>query len=154
VGTVPQGDSGVGSAANTVALQVGGALGVAVVGSIMSTRYQDHMMASLAGRHPPAGIMQIIIGSFGGALTVAARVGGTTGAELAHAARSAFMGSNAVAMAGGGAVAICGGVVVLAALPSRASDHPADPEPAVPDRPDQGPSPMVQPNPHEWSGSS
>ncbi len=33
IGSVPQGDSGMGSATNTVALQVGGALGVAVVGS-------------------------------------------------------------------------------------------------------------------------
>jgi len=35
VGSVPQGDSGIGSATNTVALQVGGALGVAVIGSLM-----------------------------------------------------------------------------------------------------------------------
>ena len=40
VGSVPQADSGIGSAANTVALQVGGALGVAVIGSAMLTRYQ------------------------------------------------------------------------------------------------------------------
>jgi len=37
VGAVPQGDSGVGSASNAVALQVGGALGVAVFGSVLST---------------------------------------------------------------------------------------------------------------------
>ena len=43
VGSIPQGDSGVGSATNAVALQVGGALGVAVIGSVMSTRYQDRM---------------------------------------------------------------------------------------------------------------
>ena len=35
IGSVPQGDSGMGSATNTVALQVGGALGVAVIGSVM-----------------------------------------------------------------------------------------------------------------------
>jgi MFS family permease len=40
IGSVPQGDSGMGSASNTVALQVGGALGVAVIGSVMLTRYQ------------------------------------------------------------------------------------------------------------------
>ncbi len=49
VGSVPQGDSGIGSASNAVALQVGGALGVAVIGSVMSTRYQDHLTAALAG---------------------------------------------------------------------------------------------------------
>ena len=53
IGSVPQGDSGMGSASNTVALQVGGALGVAVIGSVMLTRYQGHMAAALAGRHVP-----------------------------------------------------------------------------------------------------
>ena len=48
VGSVPQGDSGMGSASNAVALQVGGALGVAVIGSVLSTRYQDHMTTALA----------------------------------------------------------------------------------------------------------
>jgi EmrB/QacA subfamily drug resistance transporter len=58
VGSVPQGDSGTGSASNAVALQVGGALGVAVIGSVLSTRYQDHMRAALAGRHLPAAPVQ------------------------------------------------------------------------------------------------
>ena len=53
VGSVPQGDSGVGSATNAVALQVGGALGVAVIGSVLSTRYQERMTAALAGQHVP-----------------------------------------------------------------------------------------------------
>ncbi len=53
VGSVGQDDSGVGSASNAVALQVGGALGVAVIGSVMSTRYRGHMTAVLSGRHVP-----------------------------------------------------------------------------------------------------
>jgi hypothetical protein len=40
VGSVPQGDSGIGSASNAVALQVGGAFGVAVIGSVLATRYR------------------------------------------------------------------------------------------------------------------
>ena len=79
IGSVPQGDSGIGSATNTVALQVGGALGVAVIGSIMLTRYQDHMNAVLSGRRVPTPVAQTILGSLGGALTVAARAGGSTG---------------------------------------------------------------------------
>ena len=91
VGSVPQGDSGVGSATNAVALQVGGALGVAVIGSVMSTRYQDHMTAVLAGRHVPSGVSHLILGSFGGALAVAARAKGARGALFTRAAREAFM---------------------------------------------------------------
>ena len=50
IGSVPQGQSGVGSATNAVALQVGGALGVAVIGSVLSARYQSHLTRALAGQ--------------------------------------------------------------------------------------------------------
>jgi len=121
VGSVPQGDSGIGSAANAVALQVGGALGVAVFGSVLSTRYQDRMKAALAGRQVPSVALHAILGSLGGALGVADRAGGATGALLAGAARSAFMSGNKVALAVGGLVAVVGALLVLVGLPSRLS---------------------------------
>jgi hypothetical protein len=121
VGSVPQGDSGTGSASNAVALQVGGALGVAVIGSVLSTRYQDHMTTALAGRYLPAAAAQTILGSLGGALAVAARAGGATGALLAHAARAAFMSGTGIALAVGAAVALGGVVLVLVRLPLRVS---------------------------------
>jgi hypothetical protein len=119
IGSVPRGDSGIGSATNTVALQVGGALGVAVVGSVMLTRYQDHMTAVLSGQHVPAPVAHTILGSLGGALAVAASVGGATGALLARAARTAFMSGNGVSLAVGAIVALGGAVLVLVALPSQ-----------------------------------
>ena len=123
VGSIPQGDSGIGSATNAVALQVGGALGVAVIGSVLSTRYQDRMTAALAGRHVPMAATHTILGSLGGALAVAAGAGGATGALLARAARAAFMSGNGVSLAVGAAVALGGAVLVLACLPSRTSQH-------------------------------
>ena len=54
-------------------MQVGGALGVAVIGSLLSTRYQDRMTAGLAPYHLPHAIETTIRGSIGGALGVAAR---------------------------------------------------------------------------------
>jgi hypothetical protein len=129
VGSVPQGDSGTGSAANAVALQVGGALGVAVIGSVLSTRYQDHLTTALAGRHLPAAAVQTILGSLGGALAVAGRAGGASGALLAHAARAAFMSGNEIALAVGAAVALAGVVLVLARLPLRVSRDSPDLQP-------------------------
>jgi Na+/melibiose symporter-like transporter len=119
VGSVPQGDSGIGSAANAVALQVGGALGVAVIGSVLSTRYQDHMVAALVGRHVPIAATHAILGSLGGALAVAASAGGATGGLLARAARAAFMSGNQASLTVGALVAACGAVLVLARLPTR-----------------------------------
>jgi MFS family permease len=126
VGSVPQGDSGMGSATNAVALQVGGALGVAVIGSVASTRYQNHMIASLAGRHLPKTVTQPILGSLGGALTVAHTVGGATGALLADAARAAFMSGLGVSFLVGAVVALGGVLIVLAYLPSSAPDASPD----------------------------
>ena len=119
VGSVPRGDAGVGSATNGVALQVGGALGVAVVGSVLSTRYEDHMRALLVGQHVPGAAMVAILGSLGGALNVASEAGGVTGRLLALAARTAFMSGVASAAAVGAGVAAGGVVLVLLRLPSR-----------------------------------
>ena len=126
VGSVPLGDSGIGSATNGVAIQVGGALGVAVVGSVMLTRYQDHMTSALAGQHVPIAATHTILGSLGGALAVAGVAGGATGALLERTARAAFMSGLEVSMFVGGAVALGGAFIVLARLPSRASRQPPD----------------------------
>jgi hypothetical protein len=126
VGSVPRGDSGIGSAANAVALQVGGALGVAVIGSLLSTRYQDHISSALTGHHVPAAAALDIVGSIGGALAVAASIGGATGGQLARAARAAFMSGNRQALAVAAFVAAGGALLVLAYLPSRAARQTSD----------------------------
>jgi len=124
VGSVAQDDSGVGSASNAVALQVGGALGVAVIGGVLSTRYQDRMSATLAGRHVPAAATHAILGSLGGALAVAKIVGGSTGAALAGIARTAFMNGNEVSLAVGAGVALGGSMLALALLPGGRARRP------------------------------
>jgi EmrB/QacA subfamily drug resistance transporter len=121
VGAVPPGEAGIGSAANGVALQVGGSLGVAVLGSVLSTRYQDRMTSALAGRHVPAAAMHAIVGSLGGAISVAGEVGGATGALLDHVARDAFINGARTSMVAGAVLGAFGALVVLAFLPLRAS---------------------------------
>jgi hypothetical protein len=120
LGSLPQGDAGVGSATNGVCIQVGGAVGVAVIGSLLATRYQDHLGRVLAPQHVPVGELHTILGSLGGALGVATAVGGATGVLLAHAARAAFMSGIGVSLAAGAGVALAGVIVVLVALPARA----------------------------------
>ena len=125
VGSVPQGDSGVGSAVNTMALQVGGAIGVAVVGSVLATRYQNRMARALAGRHLPVDITHTILSSFGGALAVAGRVGGASGALLARAARDAFMSGLEVSFLVGAGVSLAGVVPCSSGYPRMSCQcHP------------------------------
>lgn len=126
VGSVPQGNAGVGSATNGVSLQVGGALGVAVVGSVLSTRYQDRMRTMLSGQHVPVVALHAILSSFGGALNVASDAGGMTGKLLAIAARTAFSSGVDIALSVGAFVALAGALLIVLALPSRPPLHEAE----------------------------
>ena len=87
--SLPREHTGVGSATNGALLQIGGALGVAVIGSLTATRYQDHITATLAPYHLPPAALATIVGCVGGALGIAAHADGALGAALAHLARTA-----------------------------------------------------------------
>jgi len=82
---------------------------------------------TLAPYHVPHAVLQMILGSLGGALGVAARVGGPLGAELGRLARSAFVSGMDLGLATGACVALAGCLIALIALPSRAPrDEDAD----------------------------
>ena len=119
MGSLPSGDTGVGSATNGALMQIGGALGVAVVGSLLSTRYQHRMSEVLTPYHVPHAVKETILGSLGGALTVAAHLGSVTGTLLAAFARSAFISGMDLGLTVGAAVALAAAVLALFALPAR-----------------------------------
>jgi len=119
MGSLPSSHTGVGAAANGTFLQTGGALGVAVIGSLLNTRYTSRMSAALAPYHMPAAVSEAIRGSLGGALEVAARIGGHFGALLAAAARSAYASGMDLGLTVGACTAIGGCIIALAVLPHR-----------------------------------
>jgi EmrB/QacA subfamily drug resistance transporter len=119
IGSVPAGDTGVASAANDTAIQLGGAVGVAVVGSVMSSRYQDKITAALSGQHLSRQVTADIQSSLGGALEVASRAPAQAGELLARAARTAFVSGMDLGAAVGAAVALAGCLLALAWLPLR-----------------------------------
>ena len=132
MGAVPADHAGVGSATNGTFLQVGGALGVAIIGSLEVTRYQRQMTAALAPYHVPTAVQQVILGSIGGAQEVAGRAGGAEGQLLALAARSAFVSGAVLGLTAGAIVAAAGALLALAALPGAGRrSRPAPPEFAV-----------------------
>jgi hypothetical protein len=124
IGSVPRGDAGVGSATNGVSIQLGGAMGVAVIGSSLSSRYRDHLSTVMALQHVPAFIARAALGSIGGAIDIARRLPGSAGAQLMHAAGTAFMSGVGLSLAIGAGVATAGFIVALLALPSRPSHPP------------------------------
>jgi hypothetical protein len=108
----------VGSATNGVAIQVGGALGVAVIGSVLATQYQDQMATVVAAQNLPADIGHDITGSLGGALGIADSIGGPTGAMLADFAKTAFMSGTRTSLVVGACTALAGALLTLWLLPS------------------------------------
>lgn len=119
MGAVPLARAGIGSATNSAALQVGGATGVAVLGSLLNGRYKGNLTPVLAGRVMPAEVHSLILGSLGGALAVAQQVGGSLGRALASTARVAFIDGMDLAVLVAAVVVSAAAVVVLAALPDR-----------------------------------
>jgi hypothetical protein len=123
MGSLPLAKAGVGSAMNDTTRQVGGALGVAVLGSVLASTYSAAMTPLVTALPPPAA--ELALDSVGGAARVAAEIG-EAGAALVRAAASAFvdgMGNAALVAAG---VALAGAVVSAVFLPSRPIQPQAD----------------------------
>lgn len=119
MGSLPRQRAGIGSATNSSSLQVGGALGVAVIGSVLSSRYQGDIAPLLVGHNVPKQAAAAILGSIGGALAVAHAAGGVLGAQLAVQARHAFVAGMDLSLRVGAVVVAVSTVLVLAALPAR-----------------------------------
>lgn len=121
MGSVPTAKAGVGSAMNDTTRQVGGALGVAVLGSVLSSSYREAIAPALTAL--PGQVADAARESIGAALAVAGQIGAEA-APLAEAARSAFtdaMGTTALLAAG---VALAGAIIVSIFLPARESTEP------------------------------
>jgi EmrB/QacA subfamily drug resistance transporter len=126
--SLPSAHTGVGSAANSTFLQFGTALGVAVIGSVLATRYQHRMVTILAPFHVPHVAENAILGSLGGALAVAARVGGAGGLILARLARASFISGMDLGLRTGAVITLAIALGSAFAFPAR----PAVPVPATP----------------------
>ena len=124
MGSLPPEQAGAGSGTNSSALQVGGAMGVAVLGSLLNTRYQDRIEPVLVHHAVPVPVAHLITGSLGGALAVAQAVGGALGSALAAVARLAFVSGMDLALTVGAAVVGMSALVTLVLLPNRADSRP------------------------------
>jgi EmrB/QacA subfamily drug resistance transporter len=116
MGSLPLAKAGVGSAMNDTTRLVGGALGVAVFGTVMSSAYASRIAPALSGLPAPGAAAAR--DSVGAATIIAARLG-PAGSALAAAARSASASAMGTAVAAGIGVVILGALVALLFLPSR-----------------------------------
>jgi EmrB/QacA subfamily drug resistance transporter len=121
MGSLPAEHTGVGGATNGTFIQTGGALGVAVVGSLLFSRYDSHLTTALAPYHLPNAIDQAIHDSLGAALGVAQHLVGPAGTAVAGAARSAFMSGMHLGLLTAAAVGLVGAVIALLTIPGKAA---------------------------------
>ena len=126
MGSLPRDKAGVGSAVNDTTRQIGGALGVAIIGSVYSSMYTDQLTRAIAGQGIPPQVAGTVTDSIGGALGVAKAVGGEAGAALVTAARAAFVEGMHRGVMVGAVVALLGAVVALLFLPARAPEAADD----------------------------
>ncbi len=116
---VPQAKAGVGSAVNDTTREVGGALGIAVLGSIASAFYRSNV--DLAGLPLPPAVRDAA-GESVGAATVIAEQAGRGGAELAARAGTAFTEAFTITSMVAAALALAAAVAVLGAFGRRTED--------------------------------
>jgi EmrB/QacA subfamily drug resistance transporter len=115
--SLPLAHAGVGSAMNDTVRMVGGTLGVAVLGSLLSGRYGADMEGAVEGLPEPA--REAAEGSIGGASAVAESVGGDAGAALSRVAETAFSSAMGTTLTVAAGVALAGAMVALVVLPGR-----------------------------------
>jgi EmrB/QacA subfamily drug resistance transporter len=123
MGSLPQEKAGVGSAMNDVVREVGGTLGVAVLGSVLSSAYASGVDDSTTGL--PAGAAHAASDSVGAAHDVAAQLGGGAGEKLIAASNQAFVDAMTTTATVAAAAALVGALIAAAFLPARARQETA-----------------------------
>ncbi len=114
--------AGAASALSETSSEFGGALGIAVIGSIVTAIYRSEIAATLPAG-VPAELVEIALGTIGGAVSVAGQLPGAPGLELLGFARGAFAHAFGVTAALSAIIAV--GVAVLAAALLRRVPAPA-----------------------------
>jgi len=119
MGSLPRAQAGVGSAVNDTTRFVGGALGVALTGSVASSVFDSGLHPVLT--HVPARDVAEATSSVGGAVTVGQHAPESFGHVVVDMARLAFMAGADRAMVVAVVAAILGSLVAARFLPSRAA---------------------------------
>jgi MFS transporter, DHA2 family, multidrug resistance protein len=124
MGSLPEEKAGVGSAMNDVTRQVGGALGTAVIGSLISSLYASRIADSVAGL--PDAARAAAEDSIGKANAVAASLPASEGERIADAAAKAFTDALGIGFAVAAGCALVAAIAARRWLPAAHRERPAE----------------------------
>jgi len=124
MGSLPRAKAGVGSAVNDTTRQVGGAVGVAVLGSVLSSHYTGAVTDRLGSSVDP-GLLEKLTGGVGQAVGIGRTV--PNGAGIITVARESFVEGMHRAAVVGGIVTLIAAAAVARWLPARARDDEPPP---------------------------
>ncbi len=121
MGSLPPERAGVGSAMNDTTREIGGALGVAILGSITASSYASSITGNplyptLAKQSPQAAAT--VANSIGGAAAVAAKLPASAAEPVLSASKLAFVDALDQTVIVGAAVAVAGAIIAAVFLPS------------------------------------
>ncbi len=120
VSSLPRSKQGVASAVNDVSRELGGALGIAVLGSLMNGVYRTEMSDSTGSL--PAGAGEQARGSLAAAQQLGDQLG-PQGHQLVLHAQSAFLHGFTRGLIGGAALLLLGALFVAVRAPGRAESR-------------------------------
>ncbi len=140
MGSLPREKAGVGSAMNDTTRQVGGAIGVAVLGSLLSSHYRPSVSSALSGKVPES-LVNAAKDSVGGAISIANDplhpIAPGFRTQIIDAAHQSFVSGLHLASVVAAIVVLIAVIGVLIWLPSRAPDEIEEiDKPSVPAAPD------------------
>lgn len=118
--SVPRAEAGMGSAMNDTTRELGGALGVAVLGSLLASHYVAKLGTLFASF--PSAANQAAQGSLAGALAVAGSAKGAVGTGLALASKNAWLSAYRYSLIIAAIVMGISTIIAFIALPDRAAD--------------------------------
>ncbi|MFK4099009.1 MFS transporter [Streptomyces sp. NPDC019531] len=88
MGAFPESELGVGGAVNDTSIELGGSLGIAILGSLLATSYSGHLSDATAGSKLPASTLDAAQDSVGAGYTVAQGIGEQAQQLAARAAKA------------------------------------------------------------------
>ncbi|HEX9099850.1 MAG TPA: DHA2 family efflux MFS transporter permease subunit [Candidatus Dormibacteraeota bacterium] len=125
LGSLPEGETGAGSALTRTLQNIGSSFGVAIMGSILNSAYQSRLSGQLTGL--PAQVQSAAQISVAVAAAVARHLPSPLGARLLRAAQESYSQGMSEVMLVSAAMMIGGAILMALFLPARAKpvDEPA-----------------------------